>query len=191
MAALVKWMLVTVIALGLFAPADRFDQSFSSPLNADTILEVMATRITTVSQDKYVYLRVLSGGTAECQPSSGFEDTTRTEAPLIKKPLTQAEFIRIKSVLSERKLATVGPRYETRYANVDSWTEWAIKIQRASQQQLIQIVGFSPGLAKTMKHPYPIALVNLGCNIEGLRAEVLGEPHSIHSECERILGTTR
>jgi hypothetical protein len=46
---------------------------------------------------------------------------------------------------------------------------------------------FSPGLARTMKHPYPDALVKLGCNIEKLRAGLSGESNFPDSECKRVL----
>ena len=151
------------------------------------LLEVIATHTTTTSEDTYVYLRVFSDRTAEFQPRHG--NSEKQELPAIKKTLTRDEFIPIKSAVSEPKLATVGPKYETRYAIVDTWTEWTIKIQRQGQPQIIQVLEFSPGLASTMKHPYPDALVKLGCNIEKLRADVSGESNRLDSECKRVLGT--
>jgi hypothetical protein len=102
--------------------------------------------------------------------------------------LTKDEYINIKSVVDGPKLAKVGPRYETKYVIVDSWTEWRIEIYRTGQTQVIEVLQFSPGLAKTMKHPYPDALVELGCKAEKLRADVLGEPQSVDSACEKALG---
>jgi len=134
-----------------------------------------------------VYLRVFSDRTAEFQPRHG--NSEKQELPAIKKTLTRDEFIPIKSAVSEPKLATVGPKYETRYAIVDTSTEWTIKIQRPGQAQTIQVLEFSPGLARTMKHPYPDALVNLGCNIEKLRAGLSGESNFPDSECKRALRT--
>lgn len=37
-----------------------------------------------------------------------------------------------------------------------------------------------------MKHPYPDALVKLGCKIENLRSQVSGEADSVHSECREV-----
>jgi hypothetical protein len=68
-------------------------------------------------------------------------------------------------------------------------TEWTIKIQRPGLAQTIQVLEFSPALAKRMKHPYPDALVKLGCNIEKLRADVYGESSPLDSECQKVLGT--
>jgi len=76
-----------------------------------------------------------------------------------------------------------------RGAIVDTSTEWTIKIQRPGQAQTIQVLEFSPGLARTMKHPYPDALVKLGCNIEKLRAGLSGESNFPDSECKRALRT--
>ena len=182
-------MLVVMTALGLLAPANNLAQSPSHSPTADILLEVIATHTTMASEDTYVYLRVFSDRTAEFQPSR-HGNSEEKELPAIKKTLTQDEFIRITSVVSEPKLATVGPKYETRYAIVDTSTEWTIKIQRPVQAQTIQVLEFSPGLAKTMKHPYPDALVKLGCNIEKLRAALSGESNFPDSECKRVLRTT-
>jgi len=95
-------------------------------------------------------------------------------------------------MVSDPKLSTLGPKYETRYAIVDSSTEWTIKIQRAEgEPQIIRVLEFSPGLAKTMKHPYPGALVTLGCTIEKLRTDVSGESISLDHECKKVLGTSK
>jgi hypothetical protein len=181
-------MLVVMTALGLLAPADNLAQSPSHGPSADILLEVIATHTAAMaSEDTYVYLRVFSDRTAEFQPRHG--NSEKQELPAIKKTLTRDEFIPIKSAVSDPKLATVGPKYETRYAIVDTWTEWTIKIQRQGQPQIIQVLEFSPSLARTMKHPYPDALVKLGCNIEKLRADVSGESNRLDSECKRVLGT--
>jgi hypothetical protein len=91
------------------------------------VLEVIATHTTMASEDGCMYLRVFSDGSAECQPSK-HSDSEKKELLVIKKTLTQDEFIRIRSVVSEPTLATVKPKYETRYAIVDTWTDWTIKI---------------------------------------------------------------
>ena len=188
MRSFIHSMLVVMTALGLLAPADNLAQSPSHGPSADILLEVIATHTTMASEDTYVYLRVFSDRTAEFQPRHG--NSEKQELPAIKKTLTRDEFIPIKSAVSEPKLATVGPKYETRYAIVDTSTEWTIKIQRPGQAQTIQVLEFSPGLARTMKHPYPDALVKLGCNIEKLRAGLSGESNFPDSECKRVLRTT-
>ncbi len=189
MRSFIHSMLVVMTALGLLGPADNLAQSPSHTPSADILLEVIATHTTMASENTYVYLRVFSDRTAEFQPSR-HGNSEKKELPAIKKTLTQDEFIRITSVLSEPKLATVGPKYETRYAIVDTSTEWTIKIQRPGQAQTIQVLEFSPGLARTMKHPYPDALVKLGCNIGKLRAALSGESNFPDSECKRVLRAT-
>ena len=187
MRSLMQSLLIVMVGLGLLAPANNLAQSARPSPNANMVLEVIATHTTMASEDRYVYLRVFSDSTAECQPSE--HSNSGEKLLVVKRTLTQDEFIRIKSVVSEPKLAAVKPKYETRYAIVDTWTEWTIKIQRTGQPQIIQVLEFSPGLARTMKHPYSDALVKLGCNIEKLRADVSGESDGLDSECKRVLGT--
>ncbi|HKW31929.1 MAG TPA: hypothetical protein VJN92_02915 [Candidatus Acidoferrum sp.] len=133
---------------------------------------------------RYLFLRVLTDGLAECESSKPSDP----EHLASKKLLTKDEYARIKSIIIDPKLAKVGRRYETWYAVVDTSTEWEIEIQRAGQAQVIQVLNFSPGLTKLMKHPYPDALVKLGCNVEKLRADVLGDSPSLDNECKKVLG---
>jgi hypothetical protein len=189
MRSLMQTMLVVITGLVLLAPADFFAQSPSPRPGADIILDVIATHSTMASEDRYVYLRAFSDGTAEYQ-SAKRSDAVQSDLPVMKKTLTQDEFNRIRSILSEPRLAALRPKYATRYAIVDSWTEWTVKIKRSGQTQSIQVLEFSPGLARIMKHPYPDALVRLGCNIEKLRADVSGESDSLHSDCKKALGMT-
>jgi hypothetical protein len=180
-------MLVAAIVLGFFASADK---SAQAPIpGAETVLEVIATRTTMASETKYVYLNVFSDGTAEYQ-SSRINPSGKEEFLTFKKTLTQDEFIRITLALSEPKVGALRPRYETRYAIVDTWTEWALNIHHEGKLQVIHVLEFSPGLAKEMKHPYPTALVTLGCNIQKLRADVSGEPSFLDSECVTVLAST-
>jgi hypothetical protein len=186
MRSLMHSTLVVMVALGLLAAADNSAQSPS--LGTDIVLEVTATHTKMASEDTYVYLRVFSDGTAECQ-STTHGNSEKGGFLTVKKTLTRDEFTRIKSVMAEPKLAALGPKYETRYAIIDTSTEWTIKIQRSGQPQIIQVLEFSPGLARTMKHPYPDALVKLGCNIQKVRADVSSESNTVDSECKRVLGT--
>jgi hypothetical protein len=103
--------------------------------------------------------------------------------------LSEDEFIQIRTAVNAPKLAKLRPKYETWYAIVDASLKWTIKIPRPGQSQIIEVLEFSPALTKTMKHPYPDALVKLGCNIEKLRDDVSGEPHLLDSECQRVLRT--
>jgi hypothetical protein len=182
-------ILIVVLALGLLLPADSLAQSPKPSSGSDTVVEVIATHTTPDSEDTYVYIRVFSNGTAEFQPSTHRAAGTK-ERPTIKKTLTQDEFVQIKSLVDAPQLAAVGPKFETRYAIIDSWTKWTIEIQRPVKPQIIQILEFSPGLARTMKHPYPDPLVKLGCSLEKLRADISGESTLLDGECQRVLGTT-
>jgi hypothetical protein len=182
-------MLVVIAGLGLLAPANNFAQLAAPSPAPDIILDVIATHSTMAGEERYMYLRVFSDSTAEYQ-SSKHSDGVENDLPAIRKTLPQDEFNRIRSVLNDAKVATLKPKYETRYAIVDSSTQWTVKIQRSGQTQSIQVLEFSPGLARAMKHPYPDALVRLGCNIEKLRADVSGESDWLHSDCRGNLGMT-
>lgn len=189
---LMQSALTGMLALGLLAPVDNFAQSTSPSPTGEIILEVIATyngMQCSQCADRYVYLRVFSDGTAECQSSTRSAAEPKESPTIKKKTLTQDEFIQIKRAVNAPKLAKVGPKYETWYAIVDASLRWTIKIPRPGQSQIIEVLEFSPALTKTMKHPYPDALVKLGCNIEKLRDDVSGEPHSLDSECQRVLGT--
>ena len=175
-----------VLTAGAVTTGVSLPQRPDGPINPGVLLEVIATHTTPAHEDRFVYLRVFSDGTAECQ-SSKPGDPENKERGTIKKTLTKEEFSRIKSLVEEPELADVGARYETRYAIVDSWTEWRINIRRKRQVQNIEIMEFSPGLAKTMKHPYPQALVKLGCTLEKMRAYVSGEASLLDSECRNVL----
>ena len=181
-------MSVLMIALGLVVPVDNLGQSTGPSQNADVFLEVIATYSSMASQGTYVYLRLFSDRTAESQPLN-HSDSEAKESPTIKMTLTQNDFAQIRSVVGNPKLAKVGHRYETRYAIVDTSTEWTIKIQRPEQSQIIQVLEFAPDLAKVMRHPYPEALLRLGCNIENLRNQVTGESYSPDDECKRVLAS--
>jgi len=76
-------------------------------------------------------------------------------------------------MVSDPKLATLGPKYETRYAVVDSSDGMVIKIQRPGEPQSIRILEFL-WLGENDEHPYPDALVKLGCSIKKLRPTYLG-----------------
>ena len=151
--------------------------------SADSLVEVVAIHTTPEGEHRYLYLRVFSNGTAEWQS----RNPKNKEQAATRAGLTKEQFKRIKSVVDDPKLANVEPSYETKYAVVDSWTEWKIKVQRPGQSQVIQVLEFSPGLAKVMKHPYPGALVKLGCALMSTRAEVSGEALSLHGECKKVL----
>ena len=177
-------MLLAAIAGGLIASAMSFGQLPGRSSSGDTILEVFATHTSFEGDHRYVFVRVFTDGVAECESSKPSDP----EHTMRKRLLTKDEYAKIKSVVDEPKVAKLGPRYETWYGVVDTSTEWRIEIRRTGQTQVIQILNFSPGLTKIMKHPYPNGLVKLGCNVEKLRANVIGESPSLDSECKKVFG---
>jgi hypothetical protein len=142
-----------------------------------------------ISEDTYVFLRVFSDGTAEYQLSK-FSNAENNKVPPIRKAMTQSEFIKIESSVNDPKLTKVGPRYGVNFA-LDTSTEWIIKIRRPRAPQITHILEFAPSLAKTMKGPYPDALLRLGCNVLGLRAQLSGEPVSLDNQCKGVLDSSK
>jgi len=177
-------LLALITVESLFPHISNPRPSPNSSPSADVLLEVTATHSTMQSEDTYIYLRVFSDGTAECQSSRHANPDGEDR---YKKTLTQDEFGKLKTILDEPGLRHVRTRYETRYAIVDTSTEWVIKIRRTGRPQIIEVLEFSPALAKIMKHPYPSALVKLGCTVQKVRSDVSGESAYVDSECKRIL----
>jgi hypothetical protein len=188
---LIQSALTAMLASGLLVPMHDFAVSSSPSSASDVILEVVATyngMWCAQCADTYTYLRVYSDGVAEWQPST-LTAAKPKENPITKTTLTQDQLVRIKSAVNAPKLTKIKARYTTLYDIVDSSTTWTIKIPRSGQIQTIEVLEFSPALTKTMKHPYPDALVKLGCNLKNLRVEVSGEHSTLDSECQRVLGT--
>ncbi|HKW62841.1 MAG TPA: hypothetical protein VJN89_09875 [Candidatus Acidoferrum sp.] len=177
-------MLLAFVVGGLTASTTSLGQLPNRGSSGNKILEVYATHTSFEGDRRYLLLRVFTDGLAECESSKPSDP----EHVASKKLLTKDEYARIKSIVVDPELAKVGRRYETWYAVVDTSTEWEIEIQRAGQTQVIQVLNFSPDLTKLMKHPYPDALVKLGCNVEKLRSDVLGDSPSLDNECKKVLG---
>jgi hypothetical protein len=178
--------------LGLIAVASSSAQSRDSHqfanagAPAEVILEVNATYRSMESDYGYLYLRVFSDSTAEYQPRHAVAGGSGGLVTLTKK-LAQDDFENLESVLHDRSLAKLSGPYESQFAILDSWTEWEIKMQNRGQPRAITVLEFSPGLAKAVKHPYPGALVKLGCTLGKLRSDVSGEPLFLDDGCTKVL----
>jgi hypothetical protein len=174
--------LTRTLILGIIAVAIFVGQSSSTGPKAEILAEVVAIHTSPEAERTYLYLRVLSNGMAEWQTSKAAEKELATRS----KALTKDDFLRIKSILDDPRLKKLGPKYETRFAVVDSWTTWKVQIARKGHSRNIEILEFSPDLAKTLKSPYPDVLVKLGCTFKRLRADVSEEPPSLDKTCEEV-----
>jgi hypothetical protein len=190
MTSIIESISVVLLAFGCVAPDCSFAQSSNPKPEANTILEVIATHTTMASEHSYVYLRVFPDGTAEFQSSRDSHSESNV-APVVSRTLNEDDFTRLKSAVSQPRLAALKLRYETRFAIIDTSTEWTVRIYGSGRAQTVQVLEFSPGLARIMKHPYPEALVKLGCTIEKLRADVSGESERHDRECSRVIGTRK
>jgi hypothetical protein len=159
------------------------DKTWSSYENAPPhlILSVTATHATMQEKYSYQYLRLFSDASVECDsPAKSTHSTLRTR-------LSDDEFSKVRSTLSDPRLFHLKASYETRYAVLDSSTAWKIDFLYKDKIRNVDVLEFSPELAKTMKHPYPEVLVRLGCTVLQLRQEVSGEPVHLDSECRKYL----
>lgn len=154
--------------------------------STDLILAISATHFTPQEERSYNYLRIFSDSTIEWDSLK--RDGPHTLHSGSKKKLPETEFNRVKSILNDPELLDLKNSYETRYAVIDSWTEWRIDFHCRGQSRSLDVLEFSPGLARAMKQPYPKALLGLGCTALQLRAEVSGDPIHPDSECKRYLG---
>ncbi|MEQ1352862.1 MAG: hypothetical protein ABLT11_02525 [Candidatus Acidiferrum sp.] len=181
----VRFALFVLISSSGFLPRFRnLHQSTATARPPDVILEIIQTNSTFDSDDTYLYLRVFSDSTAEYERRHSKDDVNGRS---LKKTITPDQFSRIKSAVDARKVRTLKSRYETRFAMVDTSTTWKINICGREECRTVEIMNFSPGLAKTMKQGYPEALVRLGCVARKVRSDLSGEPISGDSECLRVL----
>jgi hypothetical protein len=166
-----------------------------SPQSADptprpsVILEVTHTTFSIFenSENKYLYLRVLSDGSIECQSPFPIEKSESNERRSYRKILTQEEFKALQSLIDQPQILKIQPKYRA-YVSVDTSSEWGIKLQHHGETQRIVVGMFSPGLAREFKQPYPKALTKLGCTVQKLRHEVVGDPaEHIDSDCKKVL----
>jgi hypothetical protein len=176
-----------MLVLGIVAVAISAGQSSSTGPKTEILAEVVAIHTSPEAERTYLYLRVFSDGMAEWQSSK--TAVADKELPTRSKALAKDDFLRIKSILADPRLKKLGPKYETRFAIVDSWTTWKVQIGRKEHSRGIQILEFSPDLAKTLKSPYPDDLVKLGCTFKKLRADISEEPPSSDKTCEEAGGT--
>ena len=109
-------------------------------------------------------------------------------------PVSQARNLSLAELRQLHALLAHGDtlRLKTTYnkgamAVVDAGTWWDIRIPRDDRNQQIRVVAFAPDLAKAADHPYPKALLALGCTIEKIRAETVVEKIDTDSECRRVL----
>jgi hypothetical protein len=199
--ALIHTSLVVGLLMSLAESASRFEAnarmtaSLRAPQTASTasvILEVTATDFQIGPQQDYLYLRVFSDHRAEAQTLE--RKTMFDKAVLLdsKTRLTQDEFTEIQHLTDEPEILKLDSLYRQRIGDVlDVFTSWKIKIPHAEHMQELVVVAFAPEEARRRHRPYPEPLVKLGCTIERVRSETVGEGASFDEECKRALGMSR
>ena len=180
------WVLV------FLAPSIAAAQASTTSQNrhGTVILEVAAEDFDIAWRQEYVYLKVLSDGTSECQivkRKSGDMRFEKADIRPVKRSLTEAELEQLQALLAKNDISRLDNTYKQRIAMMlDAGTAWHIRIPRINQTQEIYVVAFAPDAAKAQKRPYPTALLALGCTIEKIRGEAIGETIDIDDECRKV-----
>jgi hypothetical protein len=156
---------------------------------ASVILEVTATDFQIGPEQGYLYLRVSSDHSAEAQILK--RKTLFDKAVLVdsKRRLTQDEFTEIQHLTDEPEILKLDALYGQRIGDVlDVFTSWRIKIRHPERLQELVVIAFAPEEARRRQRPYPGPLVKLGCTIEKVRNETIGESADFDDECRRASG---
>jgi hypothetical protein len=162
------------------------------PLNRhNTVLEVTAVDFDIAWQQEYLYIKVQSDGMVETQilrRKSGDSRFEKADVVAAKRTLSISELQRLNALLAQGNTLRLKTTYKQgALAVIDAGTWWDIQIPRNDRPQKIHVVAFAPDLAKAAKHPYPKALLALGCTIEKIREETIGEKSNTDAECIKVL----
>jgi hypothetical protein len=189
----VKITLVPVLLLLHGISAAQTSTSLPTGSPPRTVIEVTAVSFDIAWQQEYLYLKVQADGTLEAQVlkrKSGDMRFEKADVVAVKRTLSTAELQRLQTVVSQRGTLRLKPTYKQgMFIIIDAGTWWDIQIPRANQPQRIHVVGFAPSAAKAVKHPYPLALLALGCTIEKLRGDTIGEDLARQDDCGDALRT--
>lgn len=157
----------------------------------NSVLEVTAVDFDIGWQQEYLYIRVQSDGTVESQilkRKSGDMRFEKADVVAVKRALSTSELQQLNALLAHGDLLRLKTAYKQgAMAVVDAGTWWDIRIPRDDSYQKTHVVAFAPDLAKAAKHPYPKALLALGCTIEKIRAESVGKNIDTDTECRKVL----
>jgi hypothetical protein len=183
---------VLLLLLGCISAAQTSSSAPNekAPVRQGTVLEVTAVDFDIAWQQQYLYLKVQSDGTVESQilkRKSGDMRFEKADVVALKRTLSTAELRQLKTVLAQGDTLRLKNTYKQGMAViVDAGTWWDIRIPRQNQIQQIHVVAFAPYAAKAIKHPYPQALLTLGCTVEKLRGDTIGENLDTEDECPKV-----
>jgi hypothetical protein len=127
-------------------------------------------------------LRVFSDKTAELP-----EGQTATKRTTLKP----GQFDKVRDLLEQPDLLAQ-KEWFCGYGGVSYEHVVIITLRRGEQQQLVTLSNFDPGYPGSIGHPAwpgqcPKIIVKLQCTVEGLTAQVKGEPFLWEKKCEEAL----
>jgi len=182
-----------LLLLGCVSAAQTSVSNEQSQNRHTTVLEVTAVDFDIAWQQEYVYIKVSSDGIVECQilrRRSGDTRFEKADVVAAKRTLSTSELRHLDALLARNDTRHLKSTYKQGALGVvDAGTWWDIQIPRDDRAQQIHVVAFAPDLAKAAKRPYPKALLALGCTIERIRADTVGEKRNTDTECNEVPST--
>ena len=104
-----------ILAVAVLARTNDLAQSVATSPLPSVLLEVTEADISTVTpigENKFLYLRVLSDRTAECQSSFQVRKDESNVRLTYTKTLTQEEFKRLRALIDNPEVAKIKAKYD-------------------------------------------------------------------------------
>jgi hypothetical protein len=157
---------------------------------AKVILNVTATDFGIGPRQDYIYLRVSTDHSAEAETVKRKTVIDKADLATVKIQLTQDQFKEVQRLTEDPEILKLDALYRQRVLDgvLDAFTSWEIKIRRDDHEQKLEVIAFAPEQARLNHHPYPGPVVKLGCTIERVRGEIIGDSTNFDDGCMKVLG---
>jgi len=183
-------LLASAGILAVFARTHDLAQTVATSPLPSVLLEVTETDISTVTpigENRFLYLRVFSDRTAECQSSFQVRKDESNVRLTYTKIFTQEEFKRLRTLIDKPELAKIKSKYDG--FTIDFSVEWQIKL--AHRGEIRETDVFQPSFDSADKDDYPLVLAELGCTVQKLRYDMSGESSVfVDGNCKKLLRPT-
>jgi len=174
--------LALALAIVLSGQLVLSQQKTNSPL-----LDAAETHYYIGGQDEYLYLRVYPDGTAEAQLLKRAPMFGQAHIETRRSVLNKKDFSELEALISSGRTENLQSRYPQRIGDLlDDFTAWNIRLKATAGKQQLEVVAFAPDMAKQNNKPYPPTLLTLGCLMQKLRAQTVGESIHLDRECQSV-----
>jgi hypothetical protein len=168
----------------LIAAKQTTGSAAASKAPARIILDVVATQYEFGPDWNYQYVRVFSDGRAEAQTFQRESVLEKPRLTTVQATLSHERLAAVEHLIDDAEVMHLDSRYPQRVGDIlDVFTVWHIKLQHSRTEQRLDVVEFAPDEAKRRNHPYPTALLKLGCTVAIVRAATISKPVR-PSECQ-------